>query len=50
LQEPELLNNIGEIKYDRYDASDEPFDDPVIDARGRNQGAEAVVTNHKDKS
>jgi periplasmic protein TonB len=49
LQEPELLNNIGEIKYDRYDASDEPFDDPVIDSRGGNQEAEAVVTDHKDK-
>jgi periplasmic protein TonB len=49
LQEPELLNNIGEIKYDRYDACDEPFDDPVIDARGGNQEAEAVVTGHKDK-
>ncbi len=49
MQEPEHLNNIGEIKYDRYDASDEPFDDPVIDARGGNQVAEAVVSDHKDK-
>jgi periplasmic protein TonB len=49
LQEPELLNNIGEIKYDRYDASDEPFDDPVIDGRGRTEEAQAVVTGHKDK-
>lgn len=49
MEEPELLSNIGEIKYDRYDASDEPFDDPVIDARSANQGTKAAVTNHKDK-
>jgi protein TonB len=44
-----MLNNISEIEYDHYDASDEPFDDPVIDAHGAAQKAEAVVTGHKDK-
>ena len=49
LQESELLNNIDEIEYDYHDAGDEAFDEPVIDARGGTEEAEAVVTDHKDR-
>jgi len=49
LPEPELLNNIAEIEYDRDDAGDESFDHPAVNVRGGTPDVEAVVTDHKDK-
>jgi protein TonB len=49
LQEPELLDNIAEVEYDRFDPGEAPFDDPVIDARSGTEEAEAVVAGNKDK-
>jgi protein TonB len=49
LLEPEILDNIGEIEFDRSDEGDAPFDDPVIDVRGGIQEAEAAVADRKDK-
>jgi periplasmic protein TonB len=49
LQEPELLDNITEIEYDRSDTDEAPFDDPVIDARSGTQETEAVGADYKDK-